>query len=230
MMQQNGPDQEFYSQYGEDFLLHELFSYETDGFYVDIGAFDGIHLSNSYVFERLGWPGICVEAHPAYFRLLQTRRPGSTNVHAACVGAGSGESVAFKSEELGLLSGITADETPNLPDRYAARGMTFQGFEEIQVPALTLNSVLERYAPDRRHINFISVDTEGNEFDILQAFDFTRWYVDVFIVEANTDEYRKKLTALIGLPFCPATVRIRSLPNRPPSGPGPLPGLAAKRF
>jgi len=57
---------EFYSQNGEDFLLWSLFKGRKSGFYIDIGAFDGIHLSNSYYFEKNGWDGVCVEAHPEY--------------------------------------------------------------------------------------------------------------------------------------------------------------------
>jgi FkbM family methyltransferase len=133
--------QEFYSQHGEDYLLFTLFRQHTDGFYVDIGAFDGVHISNTCVFDRLGWHGICVEAHPEYFSILERNRPGATCVHAACVGLGQPSVVGFHAEKLGLLSGLQADQTPNMERRYAARGLTFQGFDTIDVPALTLNQV-----------------------------------------------------------------------------------------
>ena len=177
---------EYYGQHGEDYLLHQLFYNEPDGFYVDIGAFDGAHLSNSYFFERLGWSGICVEAHPDYFHLMQLNRPNSIAVHAACVGGGAEKTVAFKSDKLGLLSGIDPVEADDMRTRYAARGMIFEGFEEIHVPALTLNDLLNTYAPERKHINFISMDTEGTELDLLRSFDFGRWQVEAFVVEANS--------------------------------------------
>jgi FkbM family methyltransferase len=191
------PPLAFYGQHGEDYLLFTLFRQHTGGFYVDIGAFDGVHISNTYVFERLGWHGICVEPHPEYFSLLERNRPGATCVQGACVGAGCPSKVRFQAEQLGLLSGLHADQTPNMERRYAARGLTFQGFDTIDVPALTLNQVLHRYAGERRIIEIVSLDTEGNELDILRGFDFSAWTVTAFVVEANSDEARRELTSLM---------------------------------
>lgn len=191
------PAVEFYGQSGEDYLLYSLFRTQRHGFYVDIGAFDGIHISNSYIFERLGWRGICVEAHPDYFPLLQRNRPGATCVYAACVGAGQPAQVPFLKEELGLLSGLRADETLDMEGRYAIRGMTFSGFETVEVPALTLNEILNHHTAGRRRINFVSIDTEGNELDILRSLDFSAWQIDAFVIEANSDSMRRELTAFM---------------------------------
>lgn len=57
----------YYSQNGEDFLMWKLFDYIDTGFYIEVGAFDGIHFSNTYSFEKLGWKGICIEPHPKFF-------------------------------------------------------------------------------------------------------------------------------------------------------------------
>lgn len=187
----------FYSQHGEDYLVSTLLSRHRDGFYVDIGAFDGIHLSNTYYFERLGWNGICLEPHPGYFSILRRNRPGATCVHAACVGPGQDGQVTFLAEELGLLSGLQADQTQNMERRYAARGLVFQGFETLHVPALTLDQVLEHYAGKREFIELVSLDTEGNELDILDGFDFSARRVAAFVVEANSDEARHKLISFM---------------------------------
>jgi FkbM family methyltransferase len=189
--------QAFYSQHGEDYLLFTLFRRHTDGFYVDVGAFDGVHISNSYLFERLGWRGICVEAHPEYFSWLERNRPGATCVQAACVGPGQPSKVRFQAEKLGLLSGLQADETSKIERRYAARGLTFQGFETIDVPALTLNQIMDRHTGERRIIEIVSVDTEGNELDILRGFDFSKWTVTAFVIEANSDEAGRELISFM---------------------------------
>jgi hypothetical protein len=76
----------FYSQNGEDYLLSQFFNLKNDGFFIDIGAFDGIHLSNSYTFEKKGWRGICVEANPKYFEICKENRPKSICLNLACVG------------------------------------------------------------------------------------------------------------------------------------------------
>ena len=154
MPNEQGPrasqNEEFFSQHGEDFLLHTMFSTTQAGFFVDVGAFDGIHLSNSFFFERRGWKGICVEPHPDYFPLLERNRPGSICVQAAVVGSSDTKTVEFLKEDLGLLSGVRADETTDMEQRYAARGMVFRGFDRIEVPAITLTDLLARHLPDGR--------------------------------------------------------------------------------
>jgi len=75
MHPQNALGRKYFGKNGADFLIWSLFSREEPGFFVDAGAFDGIHLSNSYSFELAGWGGICVEAHPEYFPHLQKTGP-----------------------------------------------------------------------------------------------------------------------------------------------------------
>jgi FkbM family methyltransferase len=188
---------EFFSQYGEDFLLYKMFSTAPSGFFVDIGAFDGIHLSNSYFFERRGWEGICVEPHPAYFPLLKKNRPGSICIQAAVVGTPNTKTIEFFKEDLGLLSGVSVDETFDIEKRYAARGMEFRGFDRIEVPALTLTNLLEAHLPEDQPIDFLSIDTEGNEEDILKELDLYRFRPSAVVVEANTEARRKSITDLM---------------------------------
>lgn len=75
----------YYSQYGEDLILDQFFKAKniTNGFFVDVGALDGIHLSNTYKFEQDGWNGICIEPHKQYFGLICKNRK-SINYNVAC--------------------------------------------------------------------------------------------------------------------------------------------------
>ena len=65
----------YYSQYGEDFILWNFFDYKEHGFFIDVGAFDGKHLSNTLSFEEHGWKGICIEPVSEYFKLCK-KSPG----------------------------------------------------------------------------------------------------------------------------------------------------------
>lgn len=96
----------YFGQNGEDFLVWSLFSGDEPGFFVDVGSFDGIHLSNSYSFELAGWDGICVEAHPEYFPHLKKNRPKSRTVWSACVEPGASSEIEFLTEPLGLVSAL----------------------------------------------------------------------------------------------------------------------------
>lgn len=180
----------YYSQNGEDLLLWSLFGSQQTGFFVDVGAFDGVHYSNSLSFEEQGWSGICVEPHPDYFPLCQRARPGATCVFAACVGRDGGDRATLLTEPLGLLSGIRADATPNLPGRYARRNMEFPGFEPVDVPATTLDQLLDRTPPPPSGIDFLSIDVEGTEIDVLKGFSLE---AKVIVVEANTPTDAREL-------------------------------------
>jgi FkbM family methyltransferase len=180
----------YYAQAGEDALLWSVFAGERPGFFIDVGAFDGRYLSNSMSFEEQGWKGICVEAHPEYFLHCQANRTASTCIHAACVGPDDPPTARFLTEPLGILSGIRADETLDLAARYAKRGMIFPGFTEVEVPALTLDSIIAEYHPDVSQIDFLSVDVEGTEIDVIRGLSVE---ARVIVVEANTQEASRLL-------------------------------------
>lgn len=193
----------FFSQSGEDCLLWEVFG-NRPGYYVDVGAFDGIHLSNTYSFELGGWDGLCIEAHPRFAPICRENRPKATLIEAACVGPESADEITFLIEQLGLLSGIQADQTEGMDRRYERRGMTFEGFTEVRVPTTTLTDALIR-AEAPNEIDFISIDVEGTELDVLRGLDFERFQPAVLIVEGNTEEADQEIRdALVDMGYEPA--------------------------
>ena len=66
----------YYSQHGEDFLIHKIFKGKTNGYYVEIGCLDGIEFSNTYFFEKIGWKGACIEAHHDFIADLKEKAEG----------------------------------------------------------------------------------------------------------------------------------------------------------
>ena len=124
---------QYVSQNGEDFLLWNFFQKKNSGFFIDVGAFDGKHLSNTYIFEKAGWRGICLEPHPFYFKKCEANRPASICVNAACIGDEHIKQISFQYEELGLLSGIQQMDKQDIEQRYHRRGLTFQGYKEVNV-------------------------------------------------------------------------------------------------
>lgn len=183
-------DYRYYSQYGEDFLLWNFFEYKKTGFYVDVGSFDGVHLSNTFSFEQQGWTGICVEPHPTYFPLCQQSRPKSICLNVACVGDEETQTIDFYAEDLGLLSGIQSDRDADVRSRYEKRGLTFDGFERIAVKASTLNAILYQFLPAKTEIDFVSVDVEGTELEVLKGLDLSRFRPRVLVVESHSENAR----------------------------------------
>jgi FkbM family methyltransferase len=187
----------YYSQEGEDCLLWQIFHTRKSGFYVDVGAFDGIHLSNSYLFEQQGWQGVCIEPHPLYYQKCRQNRPGAVCLHAACVGAESISEITFYTEAIGLFSGVIGGRQEDVKRRYVKRQMDFNDFEENKIAAKTLNSILAAYLPDGMHLNFVSIDVEGSELDVLKGFDIERYHPDVLVLEANSVEARQILSSYL---------------------------------
>jgi FkbM family methyltransferase len=167
----------YYGQRGDDFLLWLPFlECETTGYFVEVGALDGIRFSNTYSFEEQGWTGICVEAHPDYVEILKENRPHSKVVFAA---AGDANGTAtFYTNRRGSLS--TLDKSQE--EKFKTYGAYFTGFEPREVPMLTLAQILaEANAP--QIIDILSIDVEGAEMSVLVGMDWASYSVQVIIVE-----------------------------------------------
>lgn len=189
----------YYSINGEDYLLWHFFGKKRKGFFIDIGAFDGIHLSNTFTFERMGWKGLCVEPNPKIFEYCKRNRPDSLCLNEACVGNPEIETTKFFVDDLGLFSSIICDYTKleDLKIRYQNRGLNYTDFQEIRSKANTLNKIIGENFPNLQEIDFISIDTEGNEGDVLEGIDFNKYDIRVFVVEANSKNDENKLSKLM---------------------------------
>jgi FkbM family methyltransferase len=173
----------YYSQHGEDYLLWQLFQNQPSGYFVEVGALDGLRFSNTYSFEQAGWQGICVEAHPDYIDLLNKNRPASINIFAAAAER-DGE-VTFYTNSRGSLS--TLD--PSLEAHFASTyGESFTGFEPVTVPMRRLDSILsEHNAPT--DLEVVSIDVEGAEMRVLAGLDLRRYSPRILIIEASASDF-----------------------------------------
>jgi len=177
------------SQLWQDVWALHRTGFRREGFFVDIGASDGVQWSNSYLLEKtFGWTGILVEPNPMHREALRAGR--SSRVHHGCVAAASGEEVAFWCAQDDELSGI---------GRYAEQdGHTASRREHttIRLTTISLNDLLgECNAP--QHIDYVSLDTEGSELDILSTFDFARYRVKLWTVEHNHTANEAKIDRLM---------------------------------
>lgn len=198
----------YYSQYGQDiFVTQELFPGKTGGFFVDIGAYDGITLSNTYYLEKqLGWTGICFEPNPvAYEKLLKNRTCVCVN---GAVSGHKGESIFLKIRGYTeMLSGLVDMYEPRHSQRIDNELKLFGGAaQQITVTCYNLNEVLSDHGV--RHIDYLSVDTEGSELDIIKSIDFKMLDFSSICVENNfgSSEFEKylktkgfNLVAIVGI-------------------------------
>jgi FkbM family methyltransferase len=185
------------SQQADDYILFSLFNGKRTGKIVEVGAFDGIHLSNSYSLEKSGWTSVCVEPNPKMFSFLKQNRPLAKNLNYAVVGDESLKHVEFKIEEIGVLSGITVDND-DVSRRYKARGINFGNFEIASVPAATLNSIFNECGIQRDDIDVLSIDVEGYEMEVLKGLDLTQFAPRLILIEANSKEYEDAIMGFFG--------------------------------
>lgn len=203
---------EFYSQNGEDFLLWNLFKGDPEGFYVDIGACDGIYSSSTYFFEQHGWKGVCVEAHPKYYSLCRLNRPKAVCLHNAYTSIGCGPTLSFnanarrRNRSAGSIVGAIGRWLLfNGTERRGGGSAGLKGEKlaiaenaEIEVKTIGLNEILHEYAPvNTGATSFISIDTNGSVIDILKDFDFQKWPIRVFVITANDEAHSKPIIHLM---------------------------------
>jgi FkbM family methyltransferase len=167
------------SQAGQDFwVFGEVFNEMRNGYFIDIGAHDGIYLSNTYTLEcRYDWNGICVEANPDSFaRLKKNRRAICVN---ACLDSAEGFVDFAKRDVLGGI--ISSDMMNKEPDKSCA---------VIRIKTQTLNNLLkEMNAP--QEIDYLSIDIEGAEESVLKDFNFKDYRFKCITIEHPTDTLKK---------------------------------------
>ena len=167
--------------------LYELDG-KREGFFVDFGATNGTTMSNSLILERnFDWTGIVAEPNPVFHENLARSR--GCHISHKCVHSVSGETMDFIMAARPMFSRLEA----------ASDGLEFAegGIDDrIAVATITLNDLLDEYdAPEV--IDFISIDTEGSELDIMSQFDFSRRHVRLFAIEHNHEERRDDILALM---------------------------------
>lgn len=185
---------EFRSQVGEDMLLWDLLDSSLDGYYIEVGAFDGYDFSVSYAFDAIGWNGLLIEPIPERFEICRTRRPAARCVNAALSRKGSLGTTKFtytKDKWGGMLSYIAGTATAD----HAAL-VKSQRCEEVtvEVPLTTMDDVLKDHDGP---IDFAVIDVEGHEEALLDGFDLRRWRPRVLMIEDNTFGRNRKLLDLI---------------------------------
>ncbi len=180
---------------GQDLLVLELLGGLRSGVFVDVGASDGVTISNTYHLEcQHGWSGLAVEPIPSiYEKLRQSRRCRTLN---ACMSDRSGKaSFTEVVDGAHMYSGLNTKMDPRHARRIRRsiarqkRGFT----REIEVRCVTWAEALSEAGLTR--VDFLSLDTEGGELDILRSIDFSTTPVRVISVENNyfTHDYAKLL-------------------------------------
>jgi FkbM family methyltransferase len=166
-----------HGQFGEDRALREIFGERTEGYCVEVGAYDGQTGSASYLFEKRGWQCLLVEPIPALVEQIRERR-ACTVVNCAASDK-EGTASFFVAENFEEMS--TLDLTPDRLEWITEVGGSVK---EITVRTATLDSLLaEAGFPE---VQFITIDVEGHEMDVLKGFTLEKYRPRIVIIEDNS--------------------------------------------
>jgi FkbM family methyltransferase len=169
-----------FSQCGEELVITSLLRQvgkQGMGFYVDIGAFHPHVGSNTFYFYRLGWKGINIDARPGSMNLFNLIRPRDINIQT---GIGSTE---------GTLKYYMLEEHPGMNtfslETLRSCGMEHKVTSTLEVPVTTMGKIQRQHISSETQIDFVTIDTEGHEIEVLKGFDFDLHRPKVFAIEQN---------------------------------------------
>ena len=164
-----------YAQRFEDFHLWRCFGGQTGGFYIDIGAGHPVYDNVSFAFYLAGWRGICVEPNPALAALSRAVRRRD-HLYEGLAGAARGEATLYLQREFHGLSTTIAEHAQT-----AAKEVG-RSAEAVTLPVTTLAALCEQHGLGA--YEFLKVDVEGAEADVLRGADFSKARPKVIMVEA----------------------------------------------
>ena len=178
----SGQKIKFNGQNWQDLIVH-LHLQKTNGFFVDIGAHDGVTFNNSYFFEQYGWQGVCIEPSPDVYEALKSNR--KCDLYNVAISNETGENVDFLvTADKNNIDGDMFGGIPVLMDEKVYSRAIEKSTGTIKVQTLTFDDLMKNY-PSVTHIDFMSIDVEGAEMSILRTIDFDKHSFRALAIENN---------------------------------------------
>lgn len=165
-----------YSQEGEDMILGRIFERQPVGYYVDVGAHHPERFSNTYFFYLRGWSGINIDAMPGSMEAFKKIRPRDVNLEIPI--SNTNEFLTyyiFNEPAVNTLSAESANQS--------MQNARYHILSEVQLQTLTLKQVLEENLPNGQQIDFLSIDVEGLDFQVILSNDWIKYRPVVILVE-----------------------------------------------
>jgi len=167
-----------YAQEGEDLILKEYFDNVQNGFFVDVGAYNPVLFSNTYLFYLKGWRGINIDARPGSMEQFNVVRPRDINVETA-VGLQEKTLTYYMFDEPalnGFSKEVSEDRNSNTP---------FKIVNTINLPTKRLETILNEHLLDGQEISFMSIDVEGLDLEVLNSNNWDKYKPKMILVETS---------------------------------------------
>jgi len=165
-----------FSQDGEDIVIAELFGDKSEGLYVDVGAHHPQRFSNTYFFYLKGWSGINIDAMPGSMKIFDALRPRDINLEIPI--SDKSEILTYYEFDEPVLNSFNA---PLSQERVATTN--YKIIAETQLKTQTLAEVLDKHLPPEKTIDFLSIDVEGLDYQVMSSNNWDRYKPKVVLVE-----------------------------------------------
>jgi FkbM family methyltransferase len=179
----------FHSQDNQDkYLETNIFKGYKNGFYVDVGAHDGISINNTLYFEKNNnWSGINIEPIKTVFDRLVINRPNNINLNCAVCNNDGETDFLCNIGYTEMISGIKDNFDMRHLDRLQNENIQHGSITKIiKVETKKLETIL--HENDISHINYLSIDVEGAEFEVIKSINFDKVFIDVIGFENNYND------------------------------------------
>jgi FkbM family methyltransferase len=176
-------------QLRQDLFVLAHLGFKRNGFFVEFGAANGLDLSNTHLLEKeFGWGGILAEPAACWQKEIRNNR--NCHIESNCVWSDSHSTLTFNQVEVPELSTINSFSNSDGHKDARKKGETYE------VKTISLNDLLKKHNAPKK-IDYLSIDTEGSEYEILSHFDFSEYSFEVITCEHNFTPLREKLFSLL---------------------------------
>jgi FkbM family methyltransferase len=163
------------SQFDEEKKIIKQFEKNYKGFFVDIGSFHPTRGNNTFKLYKLGWKGINIDLNPLSIDLFNTARPRDINICAA-VSSKKGSKVLYYDHELSPLNTLEKNHTFLIKKHFGIKNL-----KKKKIRTVNFNNLIKKYKI--KFIDFLNIDIEGHEFEVLKMIDFNHFKINVICVE-----------------------------------------------
>jgi hypothetical protein len=161
-----------YSMDGEDLFIENFFKNKR-GLYVDVGAYHPLELNNTYLLHKRKWKGVNIDINPLSIDYFNFLRPNDINLNLGVAKKNSTKMMYFQKNKSPL-------NTLNLSH---AKKIFSNKFKQKRIKTKTLTTILDKTKFKGKRIDFLNIDTEGNDLEVLQSLDFKKYIPKLICVE-----------------------------------------------
>jgi FkbM family methyltransferase len=193
-----------YSQEGEDLVLKRFFEDKKNGFYVDIGAHHPKRFSNTFLFYKKGWKGINIEPRPGSKVLFDKIRQRDINLE-----------IPVSNLETELRYYIFDDPALNSFDADLSnerhKNTKYNIIDEIKLKTQRLDSILDQYLPQNQIIDFLTIDVEGFDINVLESNNWSKYKPKIIVVEDAEYDFKMGSEITLYLESCSYKIFARTI-------------------